>query len=63
MVKLSLDDEEDDDGSYNLRSSRSNAKSKSRSSGGTRTNPPRATKRARLSGARATKESSHVDKV
>ncbi|KAG7539558.1 P-loop containing nucleoside triphosphate hydrolase [Arabidopsis suecica] len=53
--KLSLEDE-DDDRSYNLRSSRSNAKSKPRSSAGTTTNP-RATKRARLSGA------SLVDKI
>jgi len=60
--KLSLEDE-DDDRSYNLRSSRSNAKSKPRSSAGTATNP-RASKRARLSGASATQEdSSLVDKV
>ncbi|EOA13110.1 hypothetical protein CARUB_v10026124mg [Capsella rubella] len=62
MVKLSLEDEDDDRSAYNLRSSRSNAKSKSMSSGGSRTNP-RATKRARLSGATATKDSSHVDKI
>ncbi|CAE6264627.1 unnamed protein product [Arabidopsis arenosa] len=53
--KLSLEDE-DDDRSYNLRSSRSNAKSKPRSSAATTTNP-RASKRARLSGA------SLVDKI
>lgn len=61
MVELSLEDE-DDDQSYNLRSSRSNAKSKSRSSVGSRTNP-RASKRARLSGARASEDSSFVDKA
>lgn len=43
-----------EDGSYNLRSSRSNAKSKWRSSG---TNP-RASKRARVSSC-----ASHVDKA
>uniref|UniRef100_A0A1J3CU27 Cell cycle checkpoint protein RAD17 n=1 Tax=Noccaea caerulescens TaxID=107243 RepID=A0A1J3CU27_NOCCA len=61
MVEFSLEDEDNDE-SYNLRSSRSNAKSKSRSSGGTRTNP-RGSKRARISGARASKELSHVDKI
>ncbi|CAH2043030.1 unnamed protein product [Thlaspi arvense] len=62
IVGLSLE-EEDDDESYTLRSSRSYAKPKSRSSsGGTRTNP-RALKKARLSGARASKEPSHVDKA
>ncbi|XP_010465908.1 PREDICTED: cell cycle checkpoint protein RAD17 isoform X2 [Camelina sativa] len=65
MVNLSMEDEDDDTSAYNLRSSRSNAKSKSRSSGGSsRTTNPRATKRARLSGATAaTTDSSHVDKI
>ncbi|CAA7056990.1 unnamed protein product [Microthlaspi erraticum] len=61
MAGFSLEDEDNDE-SYNLRSSRSNAKSKSRSSAATRTNP-RASKRARLSRASASKELSHVDKM
>ncbi|ESQ31085.1 hypothetical protein EUTSA_v10003881mg [Eutrema salsugineum] len=61
MVGLSLDDG-DDDVSYSLTSSPSTAKPKSRSSGASRTNP-RASKKARLSGARASKDSSHVDKI
>ncbi|XP_010444834.1 PREDICTED: cell cycle checkpoint protein RAD17-like isoform X2 [Camelina sativa] len=59
MVNLSMEDEDDDTSAYNLRSSRSNAKSKSGAS--TRTTNPRPTKRARLSGA--TTESSHVDEI
>ncbi|KAG2317000.1 hypothetical protein Bca52824_020122 [Brassica carinata] len=54
MVELTSEEEEEE--SYNLRSSRSTAKSKSRSSGGTRTNP-RASKKARLSSAT---RSSHI---
>ncbi|XP_018452499.1 cell cycle checkpoint protein RAD17 isoform X3 [Raphanus sativus] len=56
MVELSSEEEEEEE-SYKLRSSlRSSAKSKSRSSGGSRTKNPRASKKSRLSGA-------HVDKI